>query len=259
MDGHSSNTCHFCRNQTNIAGDAIIRVSGNEIFNSPYTEAQQSPHAVHIGCIKMHVVSIDGQVSVFIDPKHPFKSTRIRLDPGNSVILISEVFARDDPAQFSLTITLADKTVSLIDGCINKTQKWEDVICWKNIVKTNINMFIDKLREYENATHTWFTANEWAPFVKEAIRIQSLLSQGASGGKQTRSRKSTKPTKPTNGKAAVRAKWVRTARKVTVKGARGKPAAQKTVYRNSATGELRVRKLVARPPDGIRRASYVKF
>jgi hypothetical protein len=48
------------------------------------------------------------------------------------------------------------------------------------------------------------------------------------------------------------AKWTRTSRKVDVKHV------TKTVYRNSKTGELRVRKLVARP-DGSRRVSYVKF
>jgi hypothetical protein len=54
------------------------------------------------------------------------------------------------------------------------------------------------------------------------------------------------------------ARWLPTKRKVSVKGARGKPASSKTVYRNSATGELRVRKMVARS-DGSKRASYVKF
>ena len=54
------------------------------------------------------------------------------------------------------------------------------------------------------------------------------------------------------------ARWLPTQRKVSVKGARGKPAASKTVYRNSATGELRVRKMVARS-NGSKRASYVKF
>ena len=53
-------------------------------------------------------------------------------------------------------------------------------------------------------------------------------------------------------------KWVSTGRKVSIKAGRGKPAALKTVYRNSKTGEQRVRKMVARP-DGSKRASYVKF
>ena len=74
------------------------------------------------------------------------------------------------------------------------------------------------------------------------------------GGKPRKLSKRGRASKP----AATKAKWVRTARKATVKGGRGKPATQKTVYRNSTTGELRVRKLVARP-DGTRRVSYIKF
>jgi hypothetical protein len=63
-----------------------------------------------------------------------------------------------------------------------------------------------------------------------------------------------------HGGAAVKktTKWIKTDRKVTVKGGRGKPAAKKTVYRNAANGELRVCKMVARG-DGSKRASYVKF
>jgi hypothetical protein len=53
-------------------------------------------------------------------------------------------------------------------------------------------------------------------------------------------------------------KWIQTARHVTVKGNRGKPDSTKVVFRNSATGELRVRKMVVRS-DGTKRASYVKF
>ena len=53
-------------------------------------------------------------------------------------------------------------------------------------------------------------------------------------------------------------RWLPTQRKVSVKGARGKPATSKTVFRNSATGEFRVRKMVVRS-DGSKRASYVKF
>ena len=54
-------------------------------------------------------------------------------------------------------------------------------------------------------------------------------------------------------KIKIKAKWVRTASKVAVKG-----GSLKTVYRNSNTGEQRVRKMVARP-DGTKRATYVKF
>jgi hypothetical protein len=49
------------------------------------------------------------------------------------------------------------------------------------------------------------------------------------------------------------AKWISTKRTAIVKGTK-----KKTVYRNSKTGELRVRKMVVRP-DGTKRASYVKL
>ena len=50
-------------------------------------------------------------------------------------------------------------------------------------------------------------------------------------------------------------KWVSTGRKVTL---RGKPPREKTVYRNTASGELRVRN-VTTAVNGTRRYSYVKF
>ena len=55
-------------------------------------------------------------------------------------------------------------------------------------------------------------------------------------------------------------KWERTAQKVVIKKTGGGKAgtAKKTVYRNRKTGELRVRKMVARS-DGKKRASYFKF
>jgi hypothetical protein len=49
-------------------------------------------------------------------------------------------------------------------------------------------------------------------------------------------------------------KWVSTKRIV----ATGRAGTKKTVYRNSSTGDVRVRKLVSRP-DGSKRYAYVKF
>jgi hypothetical protein len=56
---------------------------------------------------------------------------------------------------------------------------------------------------------------------------------------------------------ATTAKWVSTGRKVTVQK-RGSPATHKTVFRNSVTKELRVRKATL-SKDGTRRFAYVKF
>ena len=87
-------------------------------------------------------------------------------------------------------------------------------------------------------------------------------AEGSGGGRVKRvkpatNKKGAKPAKPKNATTAKKT-WERTDRKVTVKGGRGKPCSKKTVYRCSKTGELRVRKMVARP-DGTKRATYVKF
>lgn len=87
-------------------------------------------------------------------------------------------------------------------------------------------------------------------------------TEGSGGGRVKRvkpatNKKGAKPAKPKNATTAKKT-WERTDRKVTVKGGRGKPCSKKTVYRCSKTGELRVRKMVARP-DGTKRATYVKF
>lgn len=60
-------------------------------------------------------------------------------------------------------------------------------------------------------------------------------------------------------KKDLKCTWTRTTRKVQVKSGRGKDATTtiKTVYKNSKTGEHRVRKMVTR--DGKKNAIYVKF
>ncbi len=67
--------------------------------------------------------------------------------------------------------------------------------------------------------------------------------------------------RPREGLAAWRAKaskpaaaWKATGRKVAVKGC----ARPKVVYRNTVSGETRVRK-VRVAPDGTRKTTYVKF
>ncbi len=52
--------------------------------------------------------------------------------------------------------------------------------------------------------------------------------------------------------------WVSTRRKVSIKGARGKPTCIRTLFRHSTTGEQRVRKVVAHV-DGTRRVAYVRY
>lgn len=63
-----------------------------------------------------------------------------------------------------------------------------------------------------------------------------------------------------NKKKAGACKWVSTGKTVTISAPRNKGrAAKKTVYRNTSTGEFRVRKMVASRSDGTKRVSYVKF
>jgi hypothetical protein len=83
-----------------------------------------------------------------------------------------------------------------------------------------------------------------------------MEAAGMEGGGHRKKKAASKKKKPA-AKKTTAATWKRTARKVTIKKARG-PDVTKTVYRNSATGELRVRKLVSRS-DGSKRVSYVSF
>ena len=73
-------------------------------------------------------------------------------------------------------------------------------------------------------------------------RSQMNIYYGRGGGSRT---------------TAEKPKWVSTGRKVTIQK-RGSPAAQKTVFRNSVTKELRVRKATL-AKDGTRRFAYVKY
>ena len=57
---------------------------------------------------------------------------------------------------------------------------------------------------------------------------------------------------------ATKAKWVSTGRKVAVCAKRGKPSIRKTVFQNTSTGVLRVRKVMV-SADGVRKTSYVKY
>ena len=78
-----------------------------------------------------------------------------------------------------------------------------------------------------------------------------IFAQAAGGGKR---KSSTKKKKMVVKRAVTR--WTSTGRTTTVhqKGV----SVSKTVYRSSTTGELRVKKMVARTGGGVR-ATYVKF
>lgn len=67
------------------------------------------------------------------------------------------------------------------------------------------------------------------------------------GGKKIRRR---------TGKEAC--KWAATTRKVVIRSSRAPPK-QRTVYKNSVTGELRIRKATTNAKDGSRKYKYVKF
>jgi hypothetical protein len=82
-----------------------------------------------------------------------------------------------------------------------------------------------------------------------------LMVSPPKGGKVVKS-KVGKNTTAKKAKKPASSKWVSTGRKATVVTNR-KPT-QRTVYRNSSTGELRVRKMVVRP-DGTRKVTYVKM
>ena len=96
-----------------------------------------------------------------------------------------------------------------------------------------------------------------ATFGMEAAGMEAGMEGGGHRKKKASSAKKKKTTAGKKKASSSVATWKRTARKVTIKKARG-PDVTKTVYRNSATGELRVRKLVSRS-DGSKRVSYVSF
>ena len=83
--------------------------------------------------------------------------------------------------------------------------------------------------------------------------IRGLLTAVKKGGRRVKA-----ATIKAALKAKVKASWQRTSQKVMVTKGRGKSAKQveKTLYRNSATGELRVRRIVER--KGTRVAVYAK-
>ena len=64
------------------------------------------------------------------------------------------------------------------------------------------------------------------------------------------------PKKKKKAATPTAATWKATARKVSVKSKDGRMV-EKTVYKHSSTGELRVKKLVER--DGVKKTTYVKF
>jgi len=87
-------------------------------------------------------------------------------------------------------------------------------------------------------------------YVNESVLLQQFCRRPIVGGTQNILTKT---------KSKLHPKWQRTTRKVHVTEGRGKKAktVEKTVYKNSKTGELRVRKMVTR--NGERKATYVKF
>jgi hypothetical protein len=94
------------------------------------------------------------------------------------------------------------------------------------------------------------TVDKWTNGPSASVTIGINPNERRHGGGARREGK--------KGKVHVVAKWVSTGRNVTIKATRTKPSSTKRVFRNSATGELRVRKMAVRP-DGSRRATYVRF
>ena len=96
----------------------------------------------------------------------------------------------------------------------------------------------------------WFTgATHWVAFTNSTGRAfppvlpgKPFLSFGGGGGKGGRKKVSARSHQ-----------WVTTGRKVAAAGGR-----QKVVFRNTLSGELRVRRLATRP-DGSKHVTYVKF
>jgi hypothetical protein len=100
-----------------------------------------------------------------------------------------------------------------------------------------------------------FTWISWGRPVDSGAYLASRMGGGIKATKAVKKAAANKTTKKTTKKAAT-CKWMLTSRTVTT--TIQKQQKTRAVYRNTATGELRVRKMVTRP-DGTKRASYIKF
>ena len=159
-------------------------------------------------------------------------------------ILSRQRYKFDDPIdklKSSRFVTIMNPTPTLIFEFVNMMK----------INRTDCKINLDILhmqRKIEDLSKFNALISIWSKYGLYEFTFNDITWQGG------------KPRRPSTApkKATTTPKWIKTARKATVSGGRGKPPVKKTVYRNSKTGEQRVRKMATRP-DGSKRVAYVKF
>lgn len=170
--------------------------------------------------------------------------TRYRMCPGkDSIDVYVDVDVDENNIPYRVTITKRLSNVDIEEEIYVKTY-----VLAKNgnkLYNNKVSCFMRKNKvEYFQKTQSFEKEQAWNQvdsFSNGQYTIQRSLSFG--GGRRKHSK----------------ATWSRTTRKVKVTQGRGKDAktVEKTVYKNSKTGELRVRKMVTR--KGERKVTYVKF
>ena len=220
--------CQFAKSRYNnakISNTSYVTYAINSISND-----NTSPEFAIMRDFRKHLYKLNDDIGALFDPS---------VDENATTSLLNQV-------RMSKTLD-----VNIIDWNIyrlnvdNHTRQMYEIAC--KILDTSDKDTRDKLMFstrplFEHHLKDHKTAiNVQKQVLKKLYNIRTSLPQ-VSGGSTKRKT----------------ARWERTKRTANVKCGRGKPMTTKTVYRNTMTGELRVRKMVA-SKDGTKRASYVKF
>lgn len=144
----------------------------------------------------------------------------------------------------------------VMDVGVDKRRMVATELCERFLYKQSViaaagKRLSDRVEQMDRFAYDSDLQNDVKAAINTAVSEQQQLARNrfltwGGGGRQTRR------------KTTAAAKWTRTGQKVTLTR-RGKPACTKTVYKDSKTGELRVRKCVTSAKDGSRKYIYVKW
>jgi mannose/fructose-specific phosphotransferase system component IIA len=177
--------------------------------------------------------------SIYVPKESKVKGVRIQhLMFPNDIALVCNGLKKPKKATLKNTV---EQTLNTVEE-VKKTLNTSEYVIWLPDPGSGRWRQHGAYGDWKKPLYKTFFPLAWIPLPRKA-------AQGGGGIRKP----SMKTMKKTHGKNPA-CKWIRTTRKVHVK----KSSDTRTVYRNMATGELRIRKMVARP-DGTRRVSYIKF